>query len=64
LTVVKVIELIGAGGSPGYSYSIDGGTTYVTPNVFSGLVAGEYSVSVRDPITVLAFIWSPSTSRK
>ncbi|MBU3823158.1 SprB repeat-containing protein, partial [Flavobacteriaceae bacterium XHP0103] len=31
-----------------FSYSLDGGTTFVSSNVFGGLVAGNYSYVVRD----------------
>lgn len=35
-------------GTPGYSYSNDGGTTYQPGNVFSGLAANSYIIIVRD----------------
>lgn len=38
---------INATGPGTLSYSIDGGNTYSTSNVFSGLVAGNYSISVQ-----------------
>src|SRR5690606_6784373 len=37
-----------SGGTPGYSYSIDNGTTYQESNVFTGLAAGMYTLTVID----------------
>ncbi len=37
-----------AGGSSGYTYSKDGGTTFQASNVFSNLAAGNYPVVVKD----------------
>ncbi len=36
------------GGTAPYQYSINGGTTYQTGNFFTGLVAGQYTLVVRD----------------
>ena len=40
------LEAVGAGGSGSYEYSIDG-TTFQPSGVFSGLVAGNYTITVR-----------------
>ncbi|HYG49410.1 MAG TPA: gliding motility-associated C-terminal domain-containing protein, partial [Flavobacteriales bacterium] len=37
-----------AGGTPGYTYSIDGGTTFQASNNFTGLAAGSYNLAVQD----------------
>lgn len=44
------ITLQAAGGIPPYNYSIDCGVTYQSSNVFTGLAAGGYSVTVQDNI--------------
>ncbi len=44
------ITLQAAGGIPPYNYSIDCGVTYQSSNVFTGLAAGSYSVTVQDNI--------------
>jgi hypothetical protein len=36
------------GGTAPYQYSINGGTTYQTGNFFTGLVAGQYTLVVKD----------------
>ena len=41
------ITVTGAGGTPTYTYAIDGGA-FQTSNVFSGLVAGQYTITIRD----------------
>jgi gliding motility-associated-like protein len=41
------IEVLGAGGTPGYTYAIDGGA-YGAGTVFTGLTAGTYTISVLD----------------
>jgi len=38
------------GGYPGYYYSIDGGTSWQTSNIFSGLAAANYTVMVKDTL--------------
>lgn len=45
------ITITAAGGVEPYNYSIDGGTTYVSSGVFTGLAAGSYSVVVTDAIS-------------
>jgi len=42
------IQLVAAGGTPTYQYSIDNGATFGTSDNFSPLAAGTYSVVVRD----------------
>ncbi len=42
------ITVTATGGTPGYQYSINGGTTYQPSNVFTGLAGGTYNVVVRD----------------
>lgn len=37
-----------SGGTAPYQYSINGGTTWQSTNVFSGLAAGAYTVTVKD----------------
>ena len=43
-----VIEVEANGGVPPYEFSIDGGATWQTSNVFSDLLAGEYNIEIRD----------------
>lgn len=47
------IGVIASNGQPPYSYSIDG-VTFGPQNIFSGLPAGNYTVTVRDNIGCLA----------
>lgn len=42
------ITLNVTGGSPGYEFSIDSGNTYQTSNTFTGLMADNYAIRVRD----------------
>jgi hypothetical protein len=45
------IEIIGSGGSTGfvgYNYSIDGGSTWETTSIFSGLTEGYYDLIIKD----------------
>ena len=42
------IEVIGGGGTPTYSYSIDNGVTWSLGNTFTSLTAQNYNVIVRD----------------
>ncbi len=41
------ITAIGSGGSPPYSYSIDG-VNFQTTNIFKGLAAGNYTITIKD----------------
>ncbi|MEO1216698.1 MAG: gliding motility-associated C-terminal domain-containing protein [Bacteroidota bacterium] len=43
------INIEGQGGTPGYTYSIDG-VTFGTNGIFSNLAAGPYTITVRDLI--------------
>ena len=38
----------GSGGYGTYEYSIDGGVTWQSPNIFTGLIPGSYGVRIRD----------------
>jgi len=42
------IQVNPSGGQAPYSYSIDGGTTYQASNSFTGLGAGNYTITVKD----------------
>lgn len=42
------IVITASGGSPGYTYSFDGGNTYTSNNQFNNLSAGTYTIFVRD----------------
>ncbi|NMH89987.1 beta strand repeat-containing protein, partial [Flavivirga algicola] len=42
------ITLTATAGAPPFTYSIDGGATFVSSNVFGGLAAGSYNYVVRD----------------
>ena len=42
------IEITASGGSPAYEYSSDGGVSYQSSNIFAGLIAGDYTIFVRD----------------
>lgn len=42
------ITIFVSGGTPGYEFSIDGGTTWLNINTFTGLPIGTYSIIVRD----------------
>lgn len=42
------ITATGSGGIPPYQYSIDGGVTWQTSNVFVGLAPGPYTITIRD----------------
>ncbi|MBN1927568.1 MAG: T9SS type A sorting domain-containing protein [Prolixibacteraceae bacterium] len=49
-----VIEITAEGGSNTFTYSIDGGSTFVSNSTFNGLAAGEYTVVVQDTETCQA----------
>jgi len=42
------ITITNTGGTMPYEYSIDGGTSYQSSNIFAGLVPGSYTVITRD----------------
>ena len=42
------ITVTAGGGTPGYTYSNDGGTNYQVSNVFSSLAAATYGIKVKD----------------
>ena len=42
------VTVIGMGGTAGYVYSLDGGTTYQASRTFSTLIAGSYTIRVKD----------------
>lgn len=42
------LEIIASGGDGSYSYSVDGGVSFVSTNMFSGLEAGTVNVAVKD----------------
>ena len=42
------ITFYASGGTPPYSYSVDGGATFSSSDVVSGLTAGNYSLVVKD----------------
>ena len=42
------VTVAGADGTPGYQYSIDGGTTYQASGTFGTLTAGSYTITVQD----------------
>jgi gliding motility-associated-like protein len=46
-TTTGSITLTGAGSIPPYEYSINNGTTWVSTNVFSNLIAGTYNIRIR-----------------
>jgi len=62
MTVTKVdanctggsITITPSGGTTPYQYSINGGTTYQSSNVFTGLAGGTYNIVVRDAATCTA----------
>ena len=45
---VGELHVFGGGGVAPYSYSIDGGVTYVSSGIFTNLLAGSYPVAVMD----------------
>ena len=42
------VTISGTGGTPSFTYSINGGTTFQTSGTFTGLSAGTYSIIVKD----------------
>jgi gliding motility-associated-like protein len=58
------VTVSATGGSSGYQYSIDGGSTFQASATFSGLTAGSYTITVRDAnsctTTVAATITQPA----
>ena len=44
------------GGTPVYKYSINGGLTFVSSNIFSGLSVGSYSVIIKDLNSCMATV--------
>ncbi|PWB28348.1 T9SS type B sorting domain-containing protein [Flavobacterium sp. HTF] len=42
------VQLVGAGGSGGYTYSFNGSATFIAQSDYSGLAAGTYSYQVMD----------------
>ena len=42
------LSINASGGTPPYQYSIDGGLTFQTSNIFNGLSGGTYSIQVDD----------------
>jgi gliding motility-associated-like protein len=56
--------LIGSGGTPPYSYSIDGGVSFISSNIFDNLSQGIYTCFIKDANGMIAFIRSsPSLVR-
>jgi hypothetical protein len=43
-----VLTIIGTGGTPPYTYSNDGGSTFVSTNLFTSLCYGTYDCRVKD----------------
>jgi gliding motility-associated-like protein len=62
-TPVGGFTLTGSGGTPPYSYSIDGGTSFTTANSFTGLAQGNYVVLIKDANGQLGMIGTNSTSK-
>lgn len=50
------IDVVGAGGTPPYQYSIDNCTTFQPTGLFNGLCAGTYDVCVDDANGCKAFV--------
>ena len=44
------IKITATGGQAPYNYSIDGGVTYQKNNIFNNLIAGNYTLTVKDTI--------------
>ncbi len=50
------ITVVASNGTPPYSYSINGGVSYVTQNTFTDLISGEYSIAVQDANNCIAIL--------
>lgn len=57
-----IITINATGGTGTLVYSIDGGETFQTSNVFTGLFAGTYDLVVKDQATVITNTGSLTTS--
>jgi gliding motility-associated-like protein len=55
--------LTGSGGTPPYSYSIDGGGSFVPGNAFSSLPQGNYVILVKDANAQIGMIGTNQTSK-
>ncbi|WP_017494636.1 T9SS type A sorting domain-containing protein [Flavobacterium sp. WG21] len=50
------INVVASGGNGSYQYSIDNGVTYTSNPVFTNLIAGTYSVLVKDALNCTALV--------
>ncbi|MCC9018004.1 T9SS type A sorting domain-containing protein [Flavobacterium lipolyticum] len=50
------IDVIVSGGNGSYQYSIDNGVTYTSNPVFTNLIAGTYSILVKDTLNCTALV--------
>jgi len=50
--------LSGSGGAPPYSYSIDGGVSFLSSNIFDNLTQGIYTCFIKDANGMIAFVKS------
>ncbi|MCE1197693.1 MAG: hypothetical protein LWW85_01885 [Marinilabiliales bacterium] len=48
------LSVAGTGGTPPYSYTIDGGSTYRASGTFGSLSAGHYTVGIRDAVACIS----------
>ncbi|HEY4337157.1 MAG TPA: gliding motility-associated C-terminal domain-containing protein, partial [Puia sp.] len=62
-TPVGRFTLNGSGGTPPYSYSIDGGVSFTSGNTFSDLAQGNYVIIIRDAKGQLGMIGTNTTSK-
>lgn len=58
------ITLSVAGGTGPYEYSIDGGVTWQTSNVFTGLPAGDYNFVIKDSAGQQAYVTGTVTQNE